>query len=189
MGSDKALLCWVGETLIQRTLAIARQACEQVFICGPRERYANFGEVIEDAQPGLGPLSGIQAALHATQTDLNLILSVDLPLMTGEFLVWLLQQARAGEQQITAPEAAGSLQPLCAVYHREVAGIVDEALAKGDLKVTRLFARTTTRIIAESEIRTAGFEPSIFTNVNTPGDYESLRQTISAHGMTESRHG
>jgi molybdopterin-guanine dinucleotide biosynthesis protein A len=188
MGSDKALLSWAGETLIQRTLAVARQACGQVFICGSRERYANFGEVIEDAQPGLGPLSGIQVALHATKTELNLILSVDLPLMTGEFLAWLLQQARSSEQQITAPEAAGSLQPLCAVYHREVAGIVDETLAKGDLKVTRLFHRTPTRIIGEREIRAAGFGPSVFTNVNTPEDYESLLQTISVHGVTGSRH-
>ncbi len=189
MGSDKALLSWAGETLIQRTLAVTRGVCEQVFICGPRERYGKFGEVIEDAQPGLGPLSGIQAALRTTETDLNLILSVDLPLMTGEFLSWLLQQARAGEQQITAPEAAGSLQPLCAVYHREVAGIADEALAKGDLKVTRLFTRTTARIIGESEICAAGFDPSIFTNVNTPGEYESLLETLSANRMTESRHG
>jgi molybdopterin-guanine dinucleotide biosynthesis protein A len=186
MGSDKALLSWAGETLIQRTLAVARQACGQVFICGSRERYGSFGSVIEDAQAGLGPLSGIQAALHATETDLNLILSVDLPLMTGDFLAWLLQQARAGEQKVTAPEAAGSLQPLCAVYHREVTGIVDEALAEGDLKVTRLFARTATRIIGEHEIRAAGFEPSIFTNVNTPQDYKSLLETAST---TESTHG
>ncbi len=188
MGADKALLSWAGKTLIQRTLAVACQVCGQVFICGSRERYGNFGAVVEDAQAGLGPLSGIQAALHATKTDLNLILSVDLPLMTAEFLAWLLQQAHSGVQQITAPEAAGSLQPLCAVYHREVAGIVDEALAKGDLKVTRLFRGAPTRIIGEREIRAAGFESSIFTNVNTPQDYESLLQTVSAHGTAEPRH-
>ncbi len=181
MGSDKALLSWAGETLIQRMLAIAREVCGQVFISGSRERYGNLGDVIEDAQSGLGPLSGLQAALHATQTDLNLILSVDLPLMTPEFLVWLLQRARSGEQRITAPEAQGRLQPLCAIYHREVVSLADEALAEGDLKVTRLFARTTTRIIGEREIRAAGFEPSIFTNVNTPGEYESLLQTVFGH--------
>lgn len=189
MGSDKALLSWSGETLIEKTFAVARRACGEVFICGSRERYAKFGEVIEDAQSGLGPLSGIQAALHTTPTDLNLILSVDLPLMTAEFLTWLLQQARSGEQRITAPEAAGSLQPLCAVYHREVAPIVDEVIAKGDLKVTRLFARTTTCIIAEHEICAAGFESSIFANVNTPEDYKSLLQTFSSRGMIEPRHG
>src|SRR5690242_2753033 len=135
MGSDKALLPWAGVTLIQRTLAVARQACGQVFICGARDRYSDFGEVVEDTEPGLGPLSGIQSALHATRTDLNLILSVDLPLITAEFLVWLVEQARSGEQRITAPDAGRKLQPLCAIYQREVAGPVDEALARGDLKV------------------------------------------------------
>jgi len=183
MGSDKALLYWAGETLIQRTLCVAHQACRRVLICGARERYGAFGEVVEDATPGQGPLSGIQAALAATETDLNLILSVDLPLMTAEFLVWLVQQAVSGGQRITSPEAQGQLQPLCAVYHREVAALADEALAKGDLKVTRLFRRTPTRIIGEHEIRAAGFEPSIFANVNTRQEYESLLKTVSG-----SRH-
>ena len=184
MGSDKALLSWAGETLLERTVGIAHQACGQVFICGSRKRYGQFGDVIEDAELGRGPLSGIQAALHATQTGLNLILSVDLPLMTVEFLAWLLQQARSGEQSITAPESQRQLQPLCAVYHRELASVVDEALAKGVLKVTRLFDRVRTRIIGEREIVAAGFKPSIFTNVNTPEEYESLLQTVS-----ESSHG
>ena len=189
MGSDKALLALGGETLLQRAITTASAACREVYICGARSLYGALGEVIEDAEPGRGPLSGIQAALHATQTDLNLILSVDLPLMTAEFLEWLLQQARSGGQSITAPEAQGQLQPLCAVYHRGVAGIVDEALRNRDFKVTRLFQRTPTRIIGEREICAAGFEPSVFTNVNTPGEYESLRQAISAHGMIGPRHG
>jgi len=188
MGSDKALLSWAGVPLIQRTLSVARQACGQVFICGPRERYGRFGEVVEDAESGRGPLSGIQAALHATQTDRNLVLSVDLPLMTAEFLAWLVEEARVGKQEITAPDVGGNLQPLCAVYRRNVVDIVDEALAKGELKVTRLFQRTPTRIIGEHEVRAAGFEPSIFTNVNTPEEYESLLQTVPARESIEPRH-
>ena len=179
MGSDKALLAWDGETLIERTLAVVRQACSAVYVCGARELYGRFGDVIEDERPGRGPLSGIQAALRTTGTDLNLIVSVDLPLMTSAFLSWLLQQARDGEQRVTVPEAQGRLQPLCAVYHREVLGIVDDALAAGDWKVTRLFARTATRIIADSELEAAGFDPSIFNNVNTPEDYNSLLHSAS----------
>ena len=188
MGSDKALLPWGEETLLTRALATAQAVCSRTVICGPRSRYGKFGPVIEDAEPGRGPLAGIQSALHATETDLNLILSVDLPLMQAEFLAWLLQQARLGDQMITAPEAVGRMQPLCAVYNRQVRHSVDAALAEGDLKVTRLFHCVPTRIIGEHEIRAAGFEPSIFTNVNTPGEYESLLQTVSAHGMTGPRH-
>ena len=187
MGSDKALLPWAGETLLVRALTIARDTCGQVMICGSRSRYGKFGKVIEDTEPGRGPLSGIQSALHATQTELNLILSVDLPLMQAAFLRWLLEQAGVGEQSITAPEALGTLQPLCAVYNRQACDIVDTAIGEGDLKVTRLFRRVSARIIGEHEIRAAGFDPSIFTNVNTPQDYESLL-TLSAHGMIEPRH-
>jgi len=185
MGSDKALLPWGDGSLLARALANAQAVCEHVFICGPRSRYDNFGEVIEDAQPGRGPLSGIQAALRATQSELNLVLSVDLPLMTAKFLTWLWQQADSGEQMITAPEALGVLQPLCAIYNRQVREAVDAALAERDLKVTRLFRRVPTRIVGEQEIFAAGFDAAIFTNVNTPNEYAALLQAASAHHMTE----
>jgi molybdenum cofactor guanylyltransferase len=188
MGSDKALLPWGDVTLLARSLANSQSVCQRVFICGSRSLYDKFGEVLEDAQPGQGPLAGIHSALHGTETGLNLVLSVDLPLMQADFLAWLLQQADAGEQMITAPEALGRLQPLCAVYNRQVRDAVDEALAEGDLKVTRLFRRVPTRIIGEHEIRAAGFDLSIFTNVNTPEEYELLLQTVSAHRMTGPRY-
>ena len=96
MGSNKALLPWGDEILLTRALATAQAVCSRTIICGPRSLYSKFGSVIEDALPGRGPLAGIQSALHATETDLNLILSVDLPLMPAEFLAWLLQQADSG---------------------------------------------------------------------------------------------
>jgi molybdenum cofactor guanylyltransferase len=185
MGSDKALLPYSGLTLLERTLANLRQVCERVLICGPGERYSRFGEVLEDMEPGRGPLSGIQAALHATRTPLNLIVSVDMPLMHAEFLRWLLQQAKAGEQKITAPQALGNLQPLCAVYHRDVCMVVDDALARKAYKVTGLFQRTVTRVILEEEIRAAGFDARIFMNVNTPEDF----QTLSPHDVMQSATG
>lgn len=179
MGCDKALLQCSGETLLQRALATARQACGRALICGSRVLYGDFGEVVEDIVPGCGPLGGIHAALHATQSDLNFMLSVDMPLMQAAFLRWLLAEAHSGEQMITAPEALSRWQPLCAVYKRHVVGLVDEAIAKHDYKVTRLFRRTATRVVAENEIRAAGFGPGIFTNVNTPEEYESLQRENS----------
>lgn len=189
MGSDKAALVYEGETLLKRSLDVACKACDRVLICGLRARYGSFGEVIEDIEPGRGPLSGIHAALHTTQTELNLILSVDMPLMDSGFLRWLLQQARAGEQLITAPEALGELQPLCAVYRRQVFSDVDGALAAQQYKVTALFRRAATRIIGEGEIEAAGFDTKIFTNVNTPEEYGSLMQAAVARaGQSKVAH-
>ena len=86
MGTDKALLPFGGENLLQLALSKAREISPTPIIVGTRERYASYGEVIEDRFPDCGPLGGIHAALCATQTDLNLVLSVDMPLMTAGFL-------------------------------------------------------------------------------------------------------
>ncbi len=176
MGADKALLSIDSQTLLQRALQTAAAVTENVYIVGARERYASFGEVIEDIHPGCGPLGGIHAALTATGTDLNLILSVDMPLMTREFLSWLVQQAGQTKELIVVPNAAGGLQPLCATYHRTVAEIAGRALLEGDYKVGHLFARAPTHIIAEEEIIAAGFSPEIFQNINTPEEYARCRR-------------
>ncbi len=181
MGSDKALLSLGEQTLLERALRMVSCVTPNVRIVGPRSRYAQFGEVIEDIYQGCGPLGGIHAALKATATDLNLILSVDMPLMNPRFLAWLLQQADDGQQLITVPAADGGQQPLCAVYRRAVMGVVEESLKNGQYKIGRLFAQVPTRVITEEEITAAGFLPAIFRNVNTPEEFEQLsRATLVA---------
>ena len=151
-----------------------------MFIVGPRERYAQYGDVVEDIFPDCGPLGGIHAALCITQTDLNLMLSVDTPLMSSDFLAWLLDQARASRELIVVPEALGGLQPLAAVYRRPLRAVAEQALKSGDYKIGHLFPLAPTRYISEAEIRAAGFSPMIFRNVNTSEEYEDLLQEEDA---------
>jgi len=183
MGSDKALLSIGGQTLLERALQTAAAVAERIAIVGPRERYARFGEVIEDAYADCGPLAGIHAALGATTTDLNLMLSVDMPLMTASFLGWLLQTAKAAEELIVVPDALGGLQPLCAVYRRQVRGIAEQALQKGDYKIGKLFALMPTRYLSEQEIVANGFSTTIFSNVNTRDEFEALpvSEPVTSH--------
>ena len=183
MGSDKALLSFGGQTLLERALQTAAAVAERIAIVGPRERYARFGEVIEDAYADCGPLAGIHAALGATTTDLNLMLSVDMPLMTASFLGWLLQTAKAAGEPIVVPDALGGLQPLCAVYRRQVRGIAEQALQNGDYKIGKLFALMPTRYLSEQEIVANGFSTTIFSNVNTRDEFEALpvSEPVTSH--------
>ena len=183
MGSDKALLSFGGQTLLERVLQTAAAVAERIAIVGPRERYARFGEVIEDAYADCGPLAGIHAALGATTTDLNLMLSVDMPLMTASFLGWLLQTAKAAGEPIVVPDALGGLQPLCAVYRRQVRGMAEQALQKGDYKIGKLFALMPTRYLSEQEIVANGFSTTIFSNVNTRDEFEALpvSEPVTSH--------
>ncbi|MFZ0793181.1 MAG: molybdenum cofactor guanylyltransferase [Candidatus Korobacteraceae bacterium] len=174
MGSDKALLSFGGQTLLQRALQTAAAAAETIAIVGPGKRYAPYGEVIEDVYAGCGPLAGIHAALAASKTDLNLMLSVDMPLMTADFLRWLARQAQASDETIVVPDVLGGPQPLCALYRRQVRKVAEEALKRGEYKIGRLFSQVPTRYLSEQEITTAGFSITIFSNVNTREEFEAL---------------
>jgi molybdenum cofactor guanylyltransferase len=180
MGSDKALLSLGDQTLLERTLRMVSTITSKVRVVGPRVRYGQFAETVEDIYEGCGPLGGIHAALKATDSDLNLMLSVDMPLMSAPFLNWLIQQAANGREMITVPNAAGGQQPLCAVYRRSVLEAVEHALKSGQYKIGRLFAQVPTRVIAEEEITAAGFLPAIFRNVNTPEEFDELVSAILA---------
>ncbi len=180
MGSDKALLSLGGQTLLERALQTAGTVAKTVFIAGPRERYGRYGEVVEDVIRDCGPLGGIHAALCVTKTDLNLMLSVDTPLMSSDFLAWLLEQARASRELVVVPEALGGLQPLAAVYRRALRAVAEQALKSGDYKIDHLFRLAPTRYISEAEIVAAGFSLAVFRNVNTFEEYKDLLQTEDA---------
>jgi molybdenum cofactor guanylyltransferase len=180
MGVDKALLPFRDQTLLARALATAAAVAGKMVIVGPRGSYATYGDVVEDVYAGCGPLAGIHAALCATQTDLNLILSVDMPLMTSEFLRWLVNQACNTSDLIVVPDALGGQQPLCAVYRRAVQAWAEQALKDGDYKIGHLFSRVPTRCISEAEICEAGFSPEVFRNVNTTAEYEALMRGDAA---------
>jgi molybdenum cofactor guanylyltransferase len=171
MGRDKALLSLDGRNLLQRALQTAASVADGAYIVGSRQLYAKFGETVEDVYSGCGPLGGIHAALASTETDLNLIISVDIPRMTTEFLRWLIAHAKSRTELIVVPEAAGGLQPLCAIYRKAVAATGEQALQQGDYKVGHLFSRVPTCIVAESTITAAGFSPELFLNINTPEEY------------------
>src|SRR5581483_8109375 len=112
MGADKALLALDGKTLLERGLETARAVGGEAMIVGARERYAEFGAtVVEDEFQQCGPLGGIHAALGASQSELNVVLSVDTPLVSAEFLRYLLKRAQEKPDALaTVPDAAGGVQ-------------------------------------------------------------------------------
>src|SRR5690242_1916016 len=111
MGADKAMLEVAGQTLLQRTLELARAVSEDVRIVGVREKFGEFASVVEDKYPDRGPLGGIHAALASTGSDFNLILAVDLPFLEKRFLQHLVAEARAAGAVVTIARAGGALQP------------------------------------------------------------------------------
>ncbi|MCU1304615.1 MAG: transporter related protein [Candidatus Sulfotelmatobacter sp.] len=176
MGTDKAFVEFEGRTLLARTLDLARSVSADVRVVGSTEKFAPFASVVTDIFRDRGPLGGIHAALRASQTDLNLILAVDMPFLTRAFLEYLLEQARkAPEALVVIPRFDGGWQPLCAVYRREFAAAAENALSAGRNKIDLLFDTVPVRVIEQGELEKAGFSSSVFRNLNTQQELNSMQ--------------
>ena len=170
MGRDKSALFMNGQSLLERAVKLASEVAETVAVVGPREKYG--AAAVEDIFPGQGPLAGIHAALSGSKGELNLVLAVDLPFVTAEFLRFLIEEAGHAKATVTLPVTGGRLQPLCAVYRREFAALAEAALRAGRNKIDPLFGDVIVRRIDEAAMVRLAFDPQMFDNLNTPEDYE-----------------
>jgi len=171
MGTDKTSIEWQGRPLLQHALDLLSSVAARVAIVGSAEKFAAFGSVVEDQFVGRGPLAGIHAALRSpTASQFNLIVAVDMPLLSQDFLRFLLDQAAASHAVATVPRTSAGWQPLCAVYRREFADFAEAALRLGRNRIDPLFGETELRVVQENELRNFGFSPEIFGNLNTPED-------------------
>jgi molybdenum cofactor guanylyltransferase len=183
MGTTKALLQFQGQTMLARALATLGSVSNSITIVGDPATFAAFGPVIPDQFPGCGPLAGIHAALAWSSAEQNIILAVDMPFITPEFLCFLLAKSAmkdAGEAVVTIARTARGFQPLCAIYRRDFAQIAGQALRAGNYKIDAAFASVPTRIVEESELAANGFSEKNFFNINTPEDRRTADGLASA---------
>lgn len=174
MGQDKAFVLWGGRTLLERALAIAGEVAPTVRIVGQHAKHERLGRVVEDVFLDRGPLGGIHAALSSTETEFNLVVGVDLPLVTGALLEYLLERAQGTEAVVTAPRFTEGWQPLCAVYRKSFVEIAEEALRGRRNAIYPLLESGSTLALNESELEEAGFPRKMFRNINTVEDLAAL---------------
>ncbi|MEO6871364.1 MAG: molybdenum cofactor guanylyltransferase [Chthoniobacterales bacterium] len=164
MGRDKALLEIDGEPLWRRQLETLRTLNpEQLMISGP---VRNGCETIADEFENAGPLAGVAAALRSCIAPRLVVLAVDLPQMTPEFLRSLLEfEETAG----VVPRGPEFFEPLAAAYSLGCTSLAEEALRRGDFSMQN-FVRTAVarQLVVPRDITPD--EVSLFKNVNTPAD-------------------
>jgi molybdopterin-guanine dinucleotide biosynthesis protein A len=174
MGQDKAFLVLEGKTLIDHAIAQAKSIAEEVFIVGPAATFSAYGRIVKDIFPGCGPLGGIHAALRRSRSEYSLVLPLDMPLVTPEFLRFMLQKALTTQATVTVPRAHDGYQPLCAIYRSSFAELAEAALKQNRCRIDALFPADSTCIIGAEEMQQNGFDPRMFDNLNSPEDYERV---------------
>jgi len=131
MGSDKALVQLGGRPLVAHALDILRLAGVPGAICGSASPIGEDATVIQDTEPGRGPLGGVCAALQFTTARHAVFLSVDSPFIPASLILYLLDHARITGAAVTLPSVAGHAQTFPAVVVRAVLGRLKFALDSG----------------------------------------------------------
>jgi molybdopterin-guanine dinucleotide biosynthesis protein A len=189
MGQPKGLLKFGNQPLILRIASLLEPLVCVVTAVGSPALYGHLGlHVIDDVKIGApdesgkpaGPLSGIASALTSTRTDWNLILACDLPYLSVEWLDWLLGRAMKSSRQILMPQTAGGLEPLAALYRRECAGPILEALHRGVHKVSDALEQFQIEFVTERDWGHVDPVGRVLYNMNAPEDYDEARRWLEA---------
>jgi molybdopterin-guanine dinucleotide biosynthesis protein A len=177
MGRDKAWLEIGGKTLLARQIELVRAVgASEVFISGRTGTdYAEFGaRVLPDHFKDAGPLAGVERALDAMTTTLLLVLAVDMPAMTANFLETL---RAAGTESIGAvPQVEGRIEPLAAFYPKTAGPMAVEMLrtreagSEAGAPGPTDFARRCARENLVKFIAVNAAEARCFMNLNSPED-------------------
>ena len=174
MGTDKALVPFLGRTLIGHILhQVAPLSDDIAIIANHPQPYEAYGvPVFQDVYPDWGALGGLHAAVHHARRDLCLVLACDMPFIVPEFLSFLVEEAEGFDAVIPILEETGFTEPFRAVYRKTCLLHIEQAIKNEKRRVNSFFDQVRVRYVNQVEIE--AFDPALrtFFNINTPEELQ-----------------
>lgn len=173
MGQNKAFLPFLGKPLIQRVVErVHTIASELIIISNDRSGLEFLGlPIIPDQIPGQGVLSGVYTSLFTAQHPLVVPVACDMPFINPVLFQAETELLLDSCADAVVPESPNGLEPLHAVYRREVClPVVKEALLLEQRRLIGWFDRVNVRIMTQNEVALYDPDQLAFINLNTPDD-------------------
>ena len=169
MGTNKALVEYLGKQLIGYSIELSKAFASEVIISSGEDELRKFGyPVVSDIFPVKAPLAGIHAGLTHSRTDWNLVLTCDMPHVSKEIIRFLMTYLD-GEQQMIVPGHDGFVEPLCGFYNKNLLDLIEVQFKKQKYSPLDLISHCKSSVIPFDEIFQ---EPLslLFKNVNERKD-------------------
>lgn len=170
MGTDKGLLDLNGKTFLQYSMEALNPLVSKIMIISDNAAYDIFNvERVEDIIKDSGPLAGIYTGLKKSNTEYNLVLSCDIPLVQSNVLKMLIE-AENGHYDIVQIESNGRDMPLIALYSKRCESVFLELLQNDERRLHVAVNQCQVKKVKLCE------ETEIFTkNINTPEELKNLK--------------
>lgn len=168
MGADKALLQINGKSLLERAIEICKPVCNEILISSNNSAHAKFGfPVVNDEIADCGPIGGIYTCLKRSETEWNLVISVDAAFVNQDFAEFLISET--GDFDAIIPFHKKGKEPLVALYHKNCIPAIKERIKLNDYKMHNLLNVLNTKFTnVDSWVKK---NPGIFKNLNRPEDF------------------
>ena len=174
MQSEKGLVLFQEKPFIEHIVQAILPITDQIKLITASKEYDYLPyEKIQDIIQDRGPLGGIYTALTHTETEFNLILSCDIPLISNELLKELISK-HTKEAGITVFATESRIHPLIGIYSKNILPVVKEAIEANELKMMDLLAKTPHQIIKIEES-----ENFPLTNINSADELNDLNINLS----------
>lgn len=190
MGKNKSFLKIGDETIIERVRYLLQGIFKNVIlITNDPDEYKFLGlPMFEDVYKHKGPLAGVHSGLVHSATDINFIISCDIPFMTKEMIKYLVDYRTS--KLITIAKADGFIQQLAGKYSKACLNDAekilkeqlemerrDEIQQKRRCNVLKLIDRVGAEIIDAEKL--SFYNEDLYFNMNKTEDYESVVQKLS----------
>ncbi|MDE2293555.1 MAG: NTP transferase domain-containing protein [Elusimicrobia bacterium] len=129
--------------------------------------------VVRDCRDAGRPMTSLAAGLAGCRHPSAFVCAFDMPLIEPD-LVARLAEAAAG-YEAAVPRWQGRLQPLCAVYTRRVAGVIERLVDERRPALEELFTIVPTRFLLEDEVRAVDPKGRSFCGVGAGGGRRAVK--------------
>ena len=185
LGVPKALVPLGGRTLLERAIATAREACDDIVVTVSRDERIDVpgATIVSDPPESHGPLGGLIAGLEAGAFARAIGFGVDYPLVPGALLRALLARFdRDDGARAIVPRVGGMPQPLVAAYAPDATRRLRASMDAGERSLVAAVVALEPVWIDDAELADLPGGPDAWLNVNTREDLERARTRLAARG-------
>ena len=170
MGTDKGFLKLNGKLFIEHIINVLSPFVSEIIIVSNNTDYDVFNvkrinDLIEDA----GPLAGLFSGLKASNSEKNIVLSCDIPLIHSEVISLLINEKNS-TSEIIQIESNGKTMPLIALYDKSCKNTFETLLHQDERRLRFAVSQCKVKnIILKKE------QENWVKNVNTPEQLKEIK--------------
>ena len=169
MGTDKGFLKLNNKSFIEYSIEALQPLVSEFLIVSNNPDYDVFRmKRVDDLIKDAGPLAGIYSGLKHSNTEYNLVLSCDIPLINTGILERLID-AQDGYQDVVQIVSNGKSMPLIAMYKKACETTFYKLLQNGERRMHVAINQCKVKNIVLNP------ENDFFTkNINTPDELKTI---------------